>query len=391
MYRKLAKFLHVAVLTISLLVSSAGRSPAQENLPAVRLEVLGAPRPVIDWNANRCSVQDIPDAGLRAYRRPDHTIVAFATHYENHRLVGPNFAELRKRCELIYQGGRNPDPSAHDDQTWITATWTDDGDTVAAIGHNEYHGEHHTGMCHSRSPRQCRYGVLSLLISRDGGASFVRSTKKPIAAVPVRQAKDQKRETGFFQPSNIVEHNGRKYVFVRTSGGGAQQPATCLMRASNPTDSASWEIFDGQRFHPALFDPYVDPAHARPTCAQIPGLHGLVWSVLKHWRRGVFVSLMTILNPTTKETYLVTSTSKDLLRWSSPRRVDQIRLDWKKTCGPEPMLHYPSLLDPTSPARNFDTTEDLPLLFLSRFPRKNCKITMERDLIMLNTRLVFEQ
>jgi hypothetical protein len=357
----------------------------------VRLLFIENPVPLVDWHGSKCEDIDIPDAGFRAFRRSDGKIVGIASHYITRTLTGSTLQVLRREsCRPALVSQRNPDPAQHDDQTWLAATWTDDGINVAAIGHHEYHGELHPGMCAGKTPRECRYGVLTLYVSHDGGANFKRVTSRPIAAVPVRQSFDQGKDVGFFQPSNIFESGGFKYVFVRTSGGGAQTAATCLMRAKNPLEPGSWQIFDGKMFRPSLFDPYKDDLSQGPICKQVSTLNGLVWTVVRHRQRGVFIAVLTVIEPITRTTRLATSVSRDALNWSKPKLIDGIALEWSVGCGPGPVYHYPSLVDPDAPGRNFDTTDDEALLFLTAIQRSDCKMTMDRDLVYRRTKLSFE-
>lgn len=347
---------------------------------------------VTSWQRDRCEDIDIPDAGMRVFRRFDNKIVGIASHYVTRTLIGSDIKKLKKnQCNVAFQSSKNSNPAKFDDQTWLAATWTDDGKNIAAIGHHEYHGELHPGKCTGKTPRECRYGALLLFGSKDGGNTFTHVDLRPIAAVGVPQKFDQGKDIGFFQPSNIIEWEGMKYTFVRTSGGGKQKPATCIMRAQNPLTPKSWEIYDGNFFRPSLFDPYQDDIANAPICAQIPALNGLVWSVLRHRQRGIFIALLTVIDPSTGAVRLATSVSSSLLEWSKPRLVDGIKFEWLGECTNKDFVyHYPSLIDPDAPGRNFDTTDDDGLLFLTVINRKNCKMSMDRDLVFRRVHLKFE-
>lgn len=364
-----------------------GKQARAHTPPPVQLVIQGPIRPVLDWSATQCDRIDIPDAGLRAYRRGDGNIVVFANAQNNYPLIGTNFLNLHKVCHSAYRSAYAADPSVFADETWIAATWTDDGRNVMAIGHEEYHGEKHPGHCSGTTPRQCRYGALLYLMSHDGGYSF-RKNPTPLAAVPAQQSAVQGKDVGFFQPSNIFERNGWKYVFVRTSGGGRQPPATCLMRAKNAGDPSSWDIYDGINFRPALFDPYRQKFSDRPICAQISGLNGLVWSVLTSRISGALIAVLTVIDPSTHSIQLATSTSNDVLHWSKPVYARGIKLQWGEWCPTPPYLIYPSLLDPQSSSRNFATVGRSADLFLTRIRIRNCRLTMDRDLVFMRAQLV---
>lgn len=380
----------ILLLLLLLLLISLNASAASNNF-SVNLILDGLPETVISWQRDRCEDIDIPDIGMRAFRRNDNKIIGLASHYVTRTLIGVDLVRLKKNgCNVAFRSSKNPDPTQYDDQTWLGATWTDDGKSIAAIGHHEYHGELHFGMCTGKTPRECRYGVLTLLGSRDGGDTFTRMSHSPIAAVNVPQKFDQGKDVGFFQPSNIFESEGMKYVFVRTSGGGGQSAATCLMRAKNPLEPNSWEIYDGKGFRSSLFDPYKDDAANDPVCAQISALNGMVWTVLRHRQRGVFIALLEVIEPGTKALRLATSVSKDLFNWPKPRLVNGVKFEWTGGCGADPVYHYPSLIDPDAPGRNFDTTDDDALLFLTAIHRKDCKMGMDRDLVFHRVHLKFE-
>lgn len=359
--------------------------------PSVRLEFSGPIEDVVRWQKDRCEEVDIPDISLRAFRRSDNQIVGLASHYVTYTLIGSDLTRMKKSgCTAAFRSPKNHDPAKFDDQTWLGATWTDDGKNIAAVGHHEYHSEMHAGMCAGKTPRQCRYGVLSLLGSSDGGISFAHISNRPIAAVGVPQRFDQGKDIGFFQPSNIMEWEGLKYVFVRTSGGGQQPPATCLLRAKNPLEPESWEMYDGKEFRRSLFDPYKDEAANAPVCSQVPGLNGMAWGLLRHRERNVFIAVLVVLEPGAKTLRLAISASKDLLSWPKPRLVDGIKFEWSGECTGDPIWHYPSLIDPDAPGRNFDTTDDDAILYLTRINRINCKAGMDRDLVFQRVHLKFE-
>lgn len=372
----------------ALLLGTLSYADTPESLPrSVRLSVAGDVKPVLSGNQRPCGPDDLPDAGLRAVRRADGSLVAFANAEENYTLEGASLDELRKSCRSALRSGHDEDPAHYDDQTWIAATWSDNGKDVMAIGHHEYHGAEHDGRCLARNERQCRYGALIDLVSHDGGLSFVKAAPKPIAAVPEQQQTTQVRQTGFAQPSNIFAWDGFKYAFVHTTGGGAQKPGTCLMRAPDALDPKSWGLYDGSAFQPALFDPYVDDPATRGTCKAI-WTNGLVWSVISLTNSHLLVALLTAVNLKTKGVYLATATSRDALHWSALLPVSGLSLNWGDKCPSTPFLHYPSLLDPLSKSRNFDSSsnDDL-VIFFTKIEMADCKFTKQRELVRMSAKI----
>jgi hypothetical protein len=383
-------------LVLSIGLAGLGAAPAigetwsqSGEPPSLRLELEGTPRLALNWA--KCNEDDVSDVGLRAFRRLNGHIVAFADNQaDNFPLSGTNLYGLGKDCSPAYVSKHDRDPSAFDDQVWIAATWSDDGIHVMAIGHQEYHGEK-AGRCAVTSSTQCRYGSLLHLTSNDGGATFAKTTSRPLLASSQRQLPDQQHIVGFSQPSNIFEHDGWKYVFVLSNGGRRQPGGTCLMRSRQPMDPQSWTIFDGHDFRPSSFDPYIDDEQVAPICAQIPRLNGLVWSVLTVRDSGLLLALLTTIDPRVGAAgvRLATSTSFDALHWSPLVTVPDVDLQWTDKCLKSPMMHYPSLIDPSSPRRNFDDTSLRPQLFLTLIRMGGCKFTMDRRLALVQVRLTF--
>jgi hypothetical protein len=355
---------------------------------AAELTFTGAPRLAFVWK--KCDEFDIPDDGLRAFRDANSQVVGIASERKTRTMKGPSLLDMKKQCPVRLDSDENADPAAHDDRTWLASVWSPDGVNVVGIGHDEYHGESHPGHCLGSTPRQCRYGTLVFIDSHDGGEHFERTPTRPLAAVPVRQAIDQGRDIGFFQPSNIFHWGNAEYVFVRTSGGGVQKPATCLLRSERPLDPNSWQIYDGTSFRTQRFDPYLDnPAKYAP-CADMPGLNGMVWSVLTYEPTGTLVALLTIVEPGTHATRLAISTARDPLHWTRAAAIQADFFGGPPSCGEKEIYWYPSLIDPASKSRNFDTTGDSPVLFLTHIKLANCKMTMARDLYYASVHLHVE-
>ena len=61
-------------------------------------------------------------------------------------------------------------------------------------------------------------------------------------------------------------------------------------------------------------------------------------------------------------------TSPDLLSWSEPALLWQVPLLWRRDCAAPAAYAYPSLLDPASPARNFDSVGGAFWLYLVEMP-----------------------
>ena len=60
--------------------------------------------------------------------------------------------------------------------------------------------------------------------------------------------------------------------------------------------------------------------------------------------------------------------------------------DGQYQCGDPNPVGYPSLLDPDSPSRNFETTGRRPWLYFTRFHYKECRSDLNRDLVRVRVR-----
>jgi hypothetical protein len=75
------------------------------------------------------------------------------------------------------------------------------------------------------------------------------------------------------------------------------------------------------------------------------------------------------------------SVSDDLIGWTKRKLVHEVEAPWSFKCGDRNPILYPSLLDPASDSRNFETTGRRPYLYFTRFHYSNCTQTPNRDLV----------
>jgi hypothetical protein len=81
------------------------------------------------------------------------------------------------------------------------------------------------------------------------------------------------------------------------------------------------------------------------------------------------------------------SLSKDLIHWSERRLIREAELPWTYRCGDHNPILYPSLLDPGSQSRNFETTGRHPYLYFTRLNYSSCEMTADRDLLRVPVEL----
>lgn len=114
-------------------------TPGLPELPGI--EIFTEETLVFDSSEERCAARDMPDLPARAIRDATGQVILFAGDTANRRMVGPSLAELTHECQPVLRSSYDPDPSHYDFEEWIGAVYTQDGQSVDALVHMEYHGE----------------------------------------------------------------------------------------------------------------------------------------------------------------------------------------------------------------------------------------------------------
>lgn len=354
----------------------------------LQIEVIGSEEVVYSWRDDRCERRDIPDTPLRFFRSENDNIIALASHDKARRFFVEADGRFVRDCEIVFESDFSSDPSAHADATWIAATWTADGRQVHALGHNEYRAHRHWFSCDYDDYLSCWYNSIIPLRSEDGGARFERVDAAPVAAAPFRHDAHQGRPRGFFEPTNILHHDGAWYALVYVAPGPGQSPGTCLLRTSDIADPSAWTMHDGSVFVPSSRDAYAKgetPTHA---CAPLAALGtDRVGSVVRHELSGLFIASLAWGPTEGRADGIGVSTSRDLVTWSRPRQILPGPTIWSRNCSDRVRYGYPSIVDLASADRNFSTAGSSPHLYLTRLRVENCEPTLERDLVRMPLRI----
>jgi hypothetical protein len=349
-----------------------------------------------DWSAHKCTNDDIPDQPARAFREANGTITLVDTHHTAWRNTTTNLTTLTHRCSPVMMNSHNnPDPSMYDDKEWIGATWTSDGTTVYAVTHSEYQGWRHAsgGYCirsgESIADRQkCWQNSLTLVKSTNGGSTFSHTTPPShlVAGPSVRWVRGN-GPIGLFQPSQIVKgQDGWHYLIARVMGGTSPQPpGSCVLRTRNVADPVSWRGWSGSGFTVTFPNPYLntlDPAEHVCRPVNIGTLsESLGWST--YFKKWVLVGSADNADGVSGPGFYF-FTSDDLINWSTAKLLMKAELPWSYQCADGPAYYRdPSLLDPQSKTRNFDTMGQRPYLFFTRFNISSCTSSLDRDLIRI--------
>lgn len=368
-------------LTLALACAFAVSPAAAQNSPALRVALAGPPQIVFTAPRDGCDGNDVPDAPVRAFRTADGNVAMFGMHYDNRALRGSDLGAVKIDCRIVYPSHGSPDPAAYDDRSWIAATYTRDGRIVDALVHHEYQASEHQGRCRFPAYMQCWFNTVLAVRSANGGADFMRPATV-VASAPFRQDVDQGRHRGFFNPSNIISDGRFVYFLASTTGWAGQDSGVCLFRSADPGDPRSWRAYDGHRFAVSYADPYRSSAQPAP-CATIQPFPAPVGSVV-HTKGGIWLAVFqakadAALFPLSG---FYVATSRDLLAWSSPRLLAPGATLYDDACkagGQE--IAYPSILDPASTSRNFDTVGDTPDLYYAVLAVDGCAVTGRRSLV----------
>jgi hypothetical protein len=359
------------------------------SLTRLGLRVAGPEEVVFDWTTDRCDLEDIPDLPARAFRDAAGAVHLFATHYVWREAVGATLADVRHRCDVLHRFHGNDDPAAFDDREWPSATYTEDGVTVHALVHMEYQGHLRPARCNG-SYAACWNNAITLMTSLDGGRTWSHATPPAHLVAPYHLPYEPLvGPVGLMSPSNVFRNprDGFLYAFVYEAHP-ASVGKVCLMRTRTPGDPASWRGWNGVAFEHVFSNPYV----ASPgRCAAVAtfAIGAMSGSVTWNEELRAFV-LVGWENDTPERGGFFVSFSRDLLRWTHRQRFMQAEFPWTFACGDPPVLAYPSLLDPDSASRNFDTTDRRAYVYFTRMNYVNCRMTLDRDLVRVPVELTVD-
>jgi hypothetical protein len=338
-------------------------------------------RVVFSYDGSRCQDLDVPDAPMRAFRRSDGKVIARASNFVNFEYVGLSLDAVKKDCNVVYQGSKDPNPAHFNYLTWIISTWTADGKNVVALGHNEFHGNEIRGACSRTGLRPCWYNSIVLLASRDGGATFQRAagqTNGAVIAPSFTNVQGEGEPRGFFNPSNMFRRGDYVYSIVGYNGLTKAAHGRCLARASDPFDVNSWELYRNGVYIKPSQHPFAPPDAEPDDCSILEGLEGVVGSISRirgsDWY--VAVSMSATSDGGGKVELFF---SKDLIKWGNATTILHLPTFWSKNCQGGYRYNYPSLMDPLGDM-NFSDVGDDAELYLTRAA---CQITLDRDLVAI--------
>jgi len=368
------------------------------------VKAIGPEEVVYDYSTMKCGSEDIPDSPAHAFRDSQNRVQLIASHASVRRKIGPDLNSVQHQCPIVMDSHGNSDPSMFDDREWLSSVYTVDGQTIYGLTSVEYHGWEYDENCAdyvaAGQHLKCWYNSINSTKSVNAGATYTHTAPPTnlVASSPYQYAAGN-GPLGYFDPSNIVyrQPEGYYYAMIRAEAHGAQQWGVCVMRTQNLDDPASWRAWDGSGFGASFMNPYtgtdppaqhvcqpVSPA-SFPVAMQTASLTYSTYlkkyvllgvsqrydSAAQRWNGGFFYSLST-----------------DLINWTPSKYFMHAQLPWTQRCGEPDPVRDPSLIDPTSTSRSFETIGRRPYLYFTRFNMEywnpnTCWTTLDRDLIRI--------
>lgn len=400
--RPLPTFLFIVLLGATLTPDSAAQTVAAVSGPGQNAKtpritaVLNGPRTaVFEYPQNACNENDLPDAMARAFRDSAGTIHFVTAGPEMFASLGPTLESLQRDCHAAHYPAGDPNPADYNDQVWIDSFWTNDGVTIAGLGHTEYHGWAHPGECHSQNYSECEYDSDTFHLSKDGGYHF-GSFKAPynvVATVPYKYVIDH-GPVGYSVDSNIIQYGGWYYAIATDDGNwppgcsGQTGPHHCKVpngaapiRTTNVFDPTSWRSWNGTDFSVSFVDPYAGPVADPEQYVYTPVRYLFATNGLNVYQPlNVAVAVLwdywdTELGP--RGLYLTTSI--DMVHWTEPTLVVTLADILKNDPKGSWLYAYFSLIDPAAPDMSFSVIGNTPYLYYVRLDNNG------------NDRVVFRQ
>ena len=344
------------------------------------LKVTGAEEVVFDWATDRCEKYNLPDLPVRAFRDREGQTQLIISHTVNYRMIGPDLNHLKIDCNRLMGSQFDPDPSLFHDSEWIASPYTEDGQTVYTIIHDEYHGWEHRGQCSVYSTTTayfpCWYNALTLAVSTDGGRTYEPAAPSPahlVATLPFVYKADA-GPAGPRNPSNIIKgRDGAYYMFLNWAYYTDSNQWVCLLQSPNLSDPASWKFWDGNGFDEPFVNPYTTTPD-RPNNHVCPALDrddigaSLNDSVTynAYLDRYVLVGISADTIGGREVWGFYYSFSDDLIHWTHRKLLAEMVLPWVSS-NTGIMFLYPSLLDPASESRNYEISGKTAYLYYTRF------------------------
>jgi hypothetical protein len=339
--------------------------PPAASEDAITIRPEGATKTLYRWSTDRCEDAFIPDAPARAFRRADGQVTLIATHKENWSLRGKDFASLKPFCRTLLSSEAQADKDLG--ELWIEATHTKDGKTIVALVSEDLTTRMKGKGCAPQGkPGRCWLNNVLIARSSDMGESFelLPRAERSLATISETYPAFANGRFGVFTTSNIVEQGAYLYMMAFAEGDDVQRRGNCLFRTSISTPEKGWRAWNGTAF--AIDMSRTDAPRPCPPLAELTHeVRSLSFIAKKGKWVAVYANRLKLAGDRVAVPGFYFSHSSDLLHWSKPVRIMPAPTKPREQQRTH-VLSYPSLIDPESRSRNFDTVEgDRPLLFFT--------------------------
>jgi hypothetical protein len=346
-------------------------------------DLLDGPRAAaFDTSKESCEQIDVPDAAARAFKDYKGTVHLIASHYVTRAGLGSSLETVKHNCQIVYKSPHDGNIANFDDATWLNAFYNIDGKKIVALGHMEYHGWEHPGMCASKTDTAaCWYNVDTYYLSEDGGYHFTRPEPPAnyFLSLPYKYQVNQGPE-GYSVDANIVKVGEWYYDEVYSwawppncGAGKGQKPClvpdgSCAIRTANILDASSWRGRDGKDFTVEFVNPYR-AAESKPqshVCTTVPYLD---YSTGINYHSASHLFVATLWNQGSASwgpVGLYFTTSPDFIHWSKPELAMTQNQMLKREPEGNWSYGYFSLIDPKSTDSSYMTITDNPYLYYVR-------------------------
>ena len=295
---------------------AGGATPGAVAITDPTIAVTGPIEIVYDWSSERCEYNDRPDMALRPFRDVAGVVQANRSWTNNRRFAGPDLDSIEALCDVTLSSDFDTDPSHYNNNEWFQALYTEDGQTVHAILHNEH------------NERGTNYWNMTYALSTDGGRTFHQPDPPDhfVAGSPYEFVPDSGLY-GLLQGSNIVKGPDGAYYMLVLNRTLAQESRTCLFRTENLSDPQSWRAWNGNAFEWKPVNPYLEEV-ASPSTRDCPAIdseylggigvaESLIYST--YLERYVSLSLGHFQSGGNVRWGVVYSTSADLIHWENKK------------------------------------------------------------------------
>ena len=353
--------------------------------------ILGTEETVFDWSSDAFELEDIPDGPARAFIDANGDIQLLATHFKNRRMIGSDFDNLVHEYSLVMDSDLDSDPSNYNANEWLSATYVTPDDTIYALIHNEYVGSYF-GQ-YSGNWMESWYNSITSAESTDNGVSYSHAAAPPnhlVASIPYTyQAMEGYGPAGIFGGSNIIKNPNDDYYYtlVHLEVFGYQDWGVGVMRTDNLSDPTSWRAWNGIGYDTRPINPYTEGTYDPADHVFQPVSRDNISKMCSSLTFNTYFNKFMVvgmrcdgLNGRPDGIYY--SLSDDLITWTPDQLIMECETWWNSDIT-DSKHHYPSIIDPDSPGRNFEYSDQEAYLYYTLWHDDDPSTTYNRDLVRI--------